>query len=340
MNKRVTIKDLAKYTGFSTTTVSLVLNNNASTIPDAAKKKIIDAAKELNYVPNLSARSLVRGSTKTIGILIPDISNTFFSTLVHDIQIELSKFNYDIILCNSDGKLENDIHFIHLLSSRGVDGIILSLSAESMEIENQDIIKQVLDTTFVPFIFLDRYFNYDAHKVIVDNHIAGYEVAKLLHEYGHKNIGIITGPKSLNSSQNRYSGYMDYYKDEHIQFDETCIYIGNYDCESGYNGAKELLKKPITAIFAFNDLQAYGVLAYCKDHNIDVPQDLSIVGFDNLEISNIITPKLTTIAQPTSALGRSAASCIIALIENKECEKEIKLPTKLIIRDSLRRIEA
>lgn len=336
MNKRITIKDLARYTGFSITTVSLVLNDNASSIPNSVKEKIIQAAKELNYVPNLAARSLARGNSHTIGVIIPDISNSFFAELVHDLQIELNKYEYDIFLCNSDEKMENDIKYINLLSSRAVDGMLLVLSAESMKPENHQLIKATLDNVFVPYIFIDRYFENDTHQVIIDNYQGGLDVADILYQEGHQKIGLITGPLSLNSSQNRLSGVVDYYKAKGITIKNECIYTGKYDYDTGYNGAASLLKNNITAIFAFNDLQAYGVLEYCKDHNIKVPDDLSIMGFDNLETSKVVSPKLSTVQQPIDKLSLSAASTIIGMINGEDVQKEIKFKATIILRDSVR----
>lgn len=339
MNKRVTIKDLAKYTGFSIATISLVLNNNATSIPDSVKEIIRKAAKELHYVPNFTARSLVCGTSKTIGIIIPDLSNTFFSTLVYHIQIELNKYDYEIILCNSDEKMENDIKYIQLLSSRGVDAMILALSAESMQEANRDLMKRTLDDLFVPFIFIDRFFDYDANIIMVDNYQGGFEVTKKLFEYGHKNIGFITGPLSLNSSINRLNGATDFLKSVGIEVSSDLVYEGKYDYDTGYFGASKLLQNNISAIFAFNDIQAYGVIGYASEHGIRIPEDVSLLGFDNLETSRMITPRLSTVEQPIDELSIVACKILLEILDNKECNKETKLSTRLILRDSIRRID-
>jgi DNA-binding LacI/PurR family transcriptional regulator len=173
---------------------------------------------------------------------------------------------------------------------------------------------------------------------MVDNNMAGYEVAKTLFEYGHRRIGLITGPHSLNSSQNRYNGFILFLKEHNLTIEPNLIYEGKYDYDSGFIGTKQLIENKATAIFAFNDLEAYGVLSYCSENHIKVPEDLSIIGFDNLETSAMINPKLSTVEQPIASLAVNASEMIISLIEKKPCEKEIKLNTKLILRDSLRRI--
>jgi len=332
------LKDLARYTGFSITTISLVLNNNANSIPDSVKQQIIDAAKELNYVPNFAARSLVSGSSKTIGIIIPDISNNFFSTLVHDIQIELNKNQYDILLGNSDEKMENDINYIKLFNSRGVDGMILVLSAESLDKNNYDYVKSILDTIHVPYIFVDRYLDDDTYKVMIDNYEGGRIVAEEMYSLGHRNVGLITGPLSLNSSKNRLSGFIDYFKSKGIEIDDSHIYKGKYDINTGYLGVQELLKQKVTSIFTFNDLQAYGVIDYCKKNNISLPQNMSLIGFDNQILSDIISPKLTSVEQPVAELSIDACNILMNLINEKTPSKVIKLNPKLIIRESVRDI--
>ena len=339
VNKRVTLKDLAQYTGFSITTVSLVLNNNAVSIPDSVKKQIVDAAKELNYIPNIAARSLVSGTSKTIGVIIPDISNSFFATLVHDMQIELNKYSYDIFLCNSDEKMENDIKYINLFSSRAVDGMILVLSAESLQNENQERIKSLLDSLFVPYILVDRYFASDAYKVMIDNYDAGAMVAAELFKNGHQRIGFITGPLSLNSSINRLQGALDYLKTKGINPQDANVYTGKYDYDTGYQGARKLLKNKISAIFAFNDLQAYGVIECCNELGIKIPGDISLIGFDNSDTSKIIRPKLSSVEQPIAELSLLACQNLMALIERKPCEKEIRLKSTIILRDSIGRVE-
>ena len=336
MMKKTTIKDLAEYTKLSITTISLVLNNKGN-IPECTKNKIYDAVRELNYVPNSQARSLITGSTHTIGVIIPDISNSFFSELVHYIQLDFMKIGYDIILCNSDEEVKNDIKYINLLSSRNVDAIILTLSAESMKEENKDKVLKALDDSHVPRIFLDRFFE-DVYPFIAsDNENSGMMVARCLYELGHRNFGIITGPLSLNSSRGRLNGFINELKSKGIDIPDSNIVYGKYNFESGYNGAKELIRNSdISCIFAFNDLQAYGVLKYLKEIGKNVPSDISVVGFDDMAPSSITEPELTTVRQPIKDIADGVSQMVISLIKGEETDSYLKYKCQLILRESIK----
>ena len=336
MTKKATIKDLAEYTKLSITTISLVLNGKGDNIPESTKEKVYDAVKALNYVPNSNARSLIIGSTHTIGIIIPDISNAFFGELVRYIQLDLSKLGYDIILCNSDEKMESDIRYINLLSSRNVDAIILTLSAESMMESNKEKVLKALYDSKVPYLFLDRFFD-DVYPFLTsDNLDSGYKIAKTLYEYGHRNFGIITGPLSLNSSKERLNGFLTYLKEKGIDIPKDNIVNGKYNFESGYDGAKKLINKNISVIFAFNDLQAYGAIKCLKEEGIKIPDDISLIGFDDMEPSIITEPKLTTVRQPIKDIANGACETIISLIKGLDVENYIRYKCSLIIRESIK----
>ena len=339
MGKRITIKDVANYSGFSTSTVSIVLNNKGSRIPVEARDRIISAAKELNYIPNINARSLVSGRSRTIGVVIPDISNSFFSTLVHDIQIELNSKGYDVFLCNSDEKLSNDLKYIELLKCRDVDGMILALGAESMKSENLEKIKNLLDNLSIPIVLLDRYFEYNTNKVTIDNYSSGKNVIKVLYENNHRKIGLITGPLSLSSSRDRLDGVISFLTEKGLKLDNNLIYEGKYNYDSGYEGARKLINNGATAIFAFNDLQAYGVISYCNEMNINIPKELSVIGFDDLETSRIINPKLSTVRQPLDEMSLEVCKAIIDALDGKDEIKDVKLKTQIILRDSVSKYE-
>ena len=204
--KRTTIKDVASLADVSAATVSIVLNGKGDSVPDSTKERIRRAAAKLNYMPDFNARAMVTRRTNIIGIIAPDISNSFFAELVRCIQLELNQYHYDIILCNSEEKTENDLRYIRLLAGRNVDGLILTMSAESLTDENEPLMRKTLADTHVPYLFLDRYYKGDKPKVVVDNAGSSYQIAKYLLDCGHTRIGVITGPMNLNSSYNRMKG--------------------------------------------------------------------------------------------------------------------------------------
>lgn len=337
MQKTVTIKDIADKLGVSVSTVSFVLNDKGE-ISQSTREKIKEAAFNMGYRPDYLARSLVTGRSHTIGVIIPDISNQFFAETVRHIQTELSTYGYDIILCNSEEQAKNDVKYIDWLASRRVDGLILTLSAQSMEEKNHAFIKTALDNAGIPYMFLDRYYNTEAPIVSIDNVDSGYSVTKFLISQGHRNIGVITGPLSLNSSYNRLEGFQKAMEEFGITVDPDNVINLAYDMESGKKGAEKLISKGVTAIFAFNDLQAYGALEYCNDNGLKIPEDVSLVGFDDIFYSSILETKLTTVRQPIKELASKTCRTIINLLEGKDCFEDVKLKTELIVRDSVRNI--
>lgn len=336
--KRLTLKDVADACGVSTTAVSFVLNDKPSNISDATREKVIRIAKEMNYQFNGVARALAIRKTNIIGIIIPDISNAFFSESIRHMQVELNKNGYEVILCNSEDKFENDVKYLKLLLSRQVDGLILTISSESMINENWQTIHAMLSENEVPYVLYDRYYPGDHAKVFVDNVTSAYQLTKHLIDNGHRKIGFITGPMTLNSSQGRLAGAKKALNEANIPWNEDDIYYGNYDIETGHVGADKLLGH-VTAIFAFNDLQAYGVLEKARARNLLIPQDLSLIGFDDVFYSSILATKLTTVKQPLEEMSIAACNLLIKLIDNSGAKQEISLPGELKIRDSVRNIK-
>lgn len=335
MMKKTTVNDVALAAGVSKASVSLVLNDRQCNIPESTKARIRKKAKELDYVPNHIARSLATSRTKTLGVIIPDISNAFFSECVRHIQMELNQFGYDIILCDSDEKLDNDLKYIKLLSSRNVDALILTMSAESLTKEKKTKVERVLQKSGVPFVLLDRHYGGNAPKVLVDNFDGGYQVTKHLLANGHRNIGVVTGPMNLNSSRDRLKGVHKALDEAGLSLTEDHIYSGQYDIETGRLGGEKLLGQ-VSAIFAFNDLQAFGVFETAKAKKMTIPNDVSLVGFDDTMYASILEPQLTTVRQPIRKLAIEVCRLVLKCIDDPNTHEEIRLPTELIIRNSVK----
>lgn len=338
MRKKVTIKDVSKELGLSPTTISLVLNGKDNSIPEATKKRIMECVEKLNYYPDTIAQSLATHRTNTIGLLIPDITNNFFTEYVHSVQLKLNSYGYDVILCISEDKRDDDIKYINLLKNRRVDGLMLAMSAESLLPTNLSKTKELLNSLEIPYIMIDRYIDDSSPYVGVDNETSGYNVTKYLIEKGHKKIGVITGPMYLSSSINRLKGFKRCLNEYNIEIPSCYIQHMKYDMKSGYLGAKKLLDKDITAIFAFNDLQAYGVISYAKEQGIKIPEDLSLAGFDDLMYSSILDTKLTTVKQPIEQIAKESCEMMIRLINNIEGETKVRLNTELIVRNSIKEV--
>ncbi|MGI6735018.1 MAG: LacI family DNA-binding transcriptional regulator [Bacilli bacterium] len=333
--RKLTLQDVADACGVSPTAVSLVLNDKATNISQATKDRIIKAAKEMNYQFNGVARSLAMQKTHIIGVIIPDISNAFFSESIRNIQIELNKRGYEVILCNSEDKHKNDLKYLKLLLSRQVDGIIMTISSESMIDNNWEVIKKILIENETPHVLYDRYYPGNDAKVFVDNQKSAYELTKYLIDKGHRQIGLITGPMTLNSSKGRYVGAKKAMADAKIKLNKNLVYSGKYDIETGRKGAKMLLGK-VSAIFAFNDLQAYGVIEEACASNIKIPDDISLIGFDDIFYSSILETKLTTVKQPIAEMSKATCDLLLDIIEDPSRKAEISLPGHFIIRDSVR----
>ncbi len=311
-----TIKDIAAKTNLSVTTVSLVLNGKKSKIPQRTKELVIKTAEELNYRPNQLAVGLITKRTKTVGLIVPDIRNSFFSVLAKGIEDECRKNGWTVILCNTSDMHQRDLEYIHMLSSKGIDGILYCMSSDSI-LEKFQESYDLLNKLNIRFIMLDRSFELPNLITAKLNHLkGGYIATKHLIELGHKHIACVTGPRYLNDSDQRLKGYMKALKEAGIPYDESIIVEGNYHMDTGINAVDKLANKHFSAIFAFNDMMAYGVYKGLKARGLSVPKDISIIGYDDIFLSEILEVPLTTIHQPIERMGAAAARHLISVIEN------------------------
>ncbi len=331
----VTIKDIATKTNLSITTVSLVLNNKASNIPQRTKDLVLKAAKELNYRPNQAAVALVTKRTKTLGLIVPDIRNNFFSTLAKGIEDECRNNDWTVILCNSNDMHDRDLEYIKILASKGVDGILYCMSSDT----NEEKFKEkydLLEKLKIKFIALDRSFNLPNIITANLNHLkGGYLATKHLLDLGHNRIACVTGPKYLKDSADRLRGYKMALTEYEIPYDTSIIVEGDYQMEGGLSAVDKLIEKDFTAVFAFNDMMAYGVFKGLKSHGLHVPKDISVVGYDDIYLSEILEVPLTTVHQPIELMGKTATKYLINIIESEEeyCEIPTFSPS-LVIRNS------
>lgn len=335
--KKPTVKDVAARAGVSATTVSLVMNGKGESIPELTRDRVRRAVMELHYHSDYTARAMVTRKTNLIGVVIPDISNSFFAECVRHLQVSLSQHGYDILLCNSEEKAENDLHYIRLLAGRNVDGLILTPSAEALTEKYEEEVRNTLEFTGLPYLFLDRYYRGDEPKVVVDNAESSYRAAKYLIECGHKKIGAVAGPMTLNSSYNRLKGLKRALEESGLSLPDEYIVEGKYDIETGIRGGEKLIASDVTAIFAFSDVQAFGVYESAKRAGKKIPDDLSIVGFDDAIYSSLLDTPLTTMRQPVKELAEEACRTVLTLVEGTGKIENVHLPAELIIRESVRK---
>lgn len=331
--KSPTMKDVAKLAGVSISTVSHVINKTRYVEPET-REKVFQAIKSLGYRPNILASSLRKKITSTIGLIISNITNLFYPEVVRGVEDYLAKYNYNLILCNSDEDVEKEKNYIEVLFSRRVDGLIITPSKSSETRENLDLFRE----KNIPIVLVDRKIEgLDEDVVLVDNIGGTYEAIKYLISLGHKRIGIITGPLDTTTGCERLEGYLKALEDHKIRKDENLIYEGNFKEDGGYKGVEMLLnlKNPPTAIFTSNNLMALGALKKINELNIKIPKDLSLISFDDMEWFPYFSPPLSAVYQPAYELGETAVKLLFErLRRGRKKRKEVILPTKLIIRES------
>ncbi|GAQ24816.1 LacI family DNA-binding transcriptional regulator [Tepidanaerobacter syntrophicus] len=328
----ITIKDIAEKAGVSITTVSKIINKKDDDISDKTRNKVLKVIDEYNYIPSALATGLVTKKTNTIGLLLPDISNAFFAELARGVEDGANCEGYNVILCNTDDDPEKENQYLSVLKSKHVDGIVFLSTALS----NHGEIRELNSKGF-PVIVLDRAFDdEDILAVFIDNVMGGYLATKHLTEFGHEAIGCITGPLKPKLAIQRLEGYKKALKEAHIDFNEELIYEGNFKTKSGELGAKKLLKAGATAIFASNDMMAYGVYKAVHDEGLSIPYDISVVGFDDIFLSEILSPPLTSVKQPTYEMGIISAAMLIKKIKNEELKQlRVEYKPTLSVRKSV-----
>ena len=315
---RTTIKDVANRAGFSPATVSLVLNERPVSIPQQTRDAVIKAAKELNYHPNQLAVALVKKKTNTIGIIIPDNSNLFLSTYSNKLETFANQKGYSVILGNANDSIDNTLFHLQAFADRGVDGIILMQTEFSTKEETQRCISTVQNLS-TPVLPIDRVpADFADKSIILDHFKGGYMSAKHLLDLGHRRIGYITGPLSLNLLVQRLEGCKKALAEANVPFDPALVFESDLQLNSGITALPYLLGQNVTAIVAFNDMIAYGVYKELRNYQLNIPDDVSLVGFDDLLFSDIIQPPLTTSEQPLEEMARFAISQLINIIEKKD----------------------
>ena len=337
---RVTIVDVAKKAGVSNSTVSKVLNNTPY-VSEKAKDSVLKAMVELDYIPNSIARNLVKNrNTPIIGLIVSDILNPFYPEFVRGVEDTARIKNYSMVLCNTDYDLRKEENYINFLLQIRASGIIFAST------RIHDSIIYELKKLKYPFILLGR-----IHPIIetdfveVDNELGATIAVKYLISKGHKKIAHITGPLDTSPALARLNGYKNALKENGIEYDEDLVMKGDFRESSGYESAKKLLiinrKKRPTAIFAANDLSAMGAMEAIYSLGLKVPDNISIIGFDNIHISSYPSINLTTINQPKYEMAKIATEILIAKSENKippKKKRQVVLEPSLVERKTVQEI--
>ncbi|MDG2761385.1 substrate-binding domain-containing protein [Vibrio parahaemolyticus] len=330
-----TMKDIAKLAGVSTSTVSHVINKTRF-VSEEISERVNNAAKELNYyAPSALARSLKVNRTKTIGMLVTTSTNPFFGEVVKGVERSCYHKGYSLILCNTEGDNERMRQSINTLLQKRVDGLILVCS--SLEGERIDVFERYPD---IPVVVMDWGPMLFTSDKIQDNSLrGGYLAAKYLIDCGHTEIGCITGPLIKHQAQMRYEGYKRAMNEAGLEFNANWIIESDFECEGGYQAFKKMAERGTlpSSIFVSNDMMAMGVINAANELGIKVPDDLSIIGYDDIHIAKFMSPSLTTIHQPKYRLGQAAVETLVRRLDDKSNEAQVvQLEPTLVVRNSVK----
>jgi LacI family transcriptional regulator len=346
----VTIRDVAKASGFSSTTVSIVLNNAplARYIPPTTKKKIETAAKKLGYRPNLFARSLRSKRSHTVGVMVFDMTDPYCTLILRGIENSLYQSNFLPILTDVHNERSRFERYLEMLLDRRIEGLVVLANWLFLDI---NLIAD-LEKSSIPTAMIGRELRTDTvSSVIVDNEVGGHTALEHLYSLGHRKIAFIRGPKALSDSSPRWKGVRSFAQSKDLELDtrltmdlpESRDPISGF--EAGYKLTEELIKRrrPFTAIMAFDDMTAFGAIRALSKAGIRVPEHCSVIGFDDVAPAALYTPSLTTVRQPMEAMGSLAVSIVVDGINSVLEKREVsavhkKVVPELVVRESTRNL--
>lgn len=330
-DKQITIVDVAKEASVSLTTASRVINNAAHVRPEK-RERVLRAMTRLGYTVNLQARSLRGGRSRMVGLVVRDVGTSYAGEIIRGIDLELAEAQYDLMLYTTHRRKTQESSYVAMLSRGLADGLLLILP------RNPEAYLQALRQRRFPYVLIDHQgIDNRGPAVGATNWQGGFDAIQYLLELGHRRIGFITGSMDLGCSRDRLAGYQAALERYGVSQDPTLICTGDFFQTSGYTAANELLQlpDPPTAIFASNDVMAFGVMEAVRDHHLRIPEDISIVGFDDVPQATQVHPTLTTVRQPLEQMGRAAARLLLELVQDPERPPpRIELPTELVIRST------
>lgn len=335
MHKRqITLADLAKELGISTATVSRALKDYPD-ISKKTKKKVLELAKKMNYRPNTIASGLRKRESKVIGVIIPEIVNHFFSSVIKGIMEIAYDADYRVMLCQSDESYEKEVTDANALISSRVDGILVSVAHETKQFDHFNEFRE----SGIPIVYFDKVppAENKTSKVIVDDYHGAFCAVEHLIQNGCRNIAHFRGPLQASTSRNRYLGYKDALEQYEIpMYDDLIFDCQKITLEEGYEFANQLMEESpnCDAIFSVNDMAAIGAMEALKKMGKRIPEDIQVVGFSDWKISSILNPPLSSVAQPSLEMGRLATKLLLKEIKSQKDEEEI-LPETVVLKTTL-----
>jgi LacI family transcriptional regulator len=335
--KRITIHDIALELNITFSTVARALNNHPA-ISDATKKAVKETAERLGYRQNKLASSLRSGKTHVIGVIVPSLHVSFFSSVVHGIERIMNDNGYSILLYQTNESFDQEKKGIETFLNSRVDGIIASITTETKDFDHYKEIKK----RNIPLIFFDRTAEeVVAPSVTIDDYKGGFIATEHLIKQGYKNILHITAVQDISIFKHRLEGYLDALKTYHLPVNEDLIIKGNFSLEFGRSVIKNLKSRNVTfdAVFALEDFTAMGVMQELKAENISVPEDVGVIGFANESFGELVSPQLSTIDQQTIKMGEEAGKLFLKISRQKKqpengLVEKVMLDPLLIVRSS------
>lgn len=339
---KVTIYDIATRAGVSPGTVSKVLNNNGKLLPET-RYKVLQIIQELNYQPNIAASSLKKKQTYTIGLIVPDITNPYYSTLARAVEDEALRHDYTVLIASTDNKPEREQAQIHRIQPYGLDGYIITANASELSSSLQHLLESGERVVFVDRKVNAEGFRSNCVRIVTDHRKGGYLAATHLIETGHTHIAVLSEPLYLLTTDDRLNGFFDAFLERGMDTSTISIYAKGFGIEAGHALANQIIheKQLPTAVFASNDLIAIGAMQELHQMGIRIPDDVSIVGYDDITMAAHVVPPLTTVAQPIEEMGKLAVQALLQIRDENHDGKqtgEIVLEPTLITRSSVRNV--
>ncbi len=334
MKKRPTIKDIARIAGVTHSTVSRVITNNP-TIGKETRVRVLQIIKEVNYQPNLIARGLVRKKTRAFALITP-VLDPHILPIIKGIEESCKNYNYALMIKSTDYWADESLSYLQIVENWLVDGILILNDVYYKRIPAK--VKK-LQHEKVPFVFINKYLGSGkVNTVSVDNYDAVYQAIEHLVSLGRRRIGILSGGLKPVDGVERFEGYKEALKRFNLEYDESIVRHSNWDCHEAYEEMKSMLytvtKRP-DAMFCVNDRMAMGVIRAIQEKGLKVPEDIAVVGFDDIETGRYIKPSLTTLKPPLEDIGDKAIKLLLKIIENPDAPvEEVSLKTRLRVRQS------
>ncbi|WP_258099805.1 LacI family DNA-binding transcriptional regulator [Marinoscillum pacificum] len=335
--KKTTIHEIAKALNTTASTVSRALNNNPR-ISEETRNKVLKMAEKLGYEPNTMAASLRRGHSKIIGIIVPYADRIFFSSVIRGIEEEVKKSGYNVIICQSYEKIENEVDDVNALMAAQVAGIIISISRET---NKYDHLKKVMNKN-KPLVLFDRTAEtINTSSVAIDDFQGAYSAVNHLIENGFKQIAFFSGNKKVSIFRERFRGYQAAMRDNNLLIPDEYIIEVPSDVDQGKLVTQQLmsLPNPPDAICSSSDFSALGAIKWLKENNFKVPDDVGVIGFGNDPFTQYLEPTMTSVDQKSKDMGKTAAQVLLEQLEGKNSiARKVLLSPELIIRDSSQKL--